>query len=175
VKSAANFSPDKTYRYWLTRIWDEPLPILCVIGVNPSVAGETENDPTIRKVIGFAKRLGFGGILMLNLAAYVSTDPKKCRDAFSPIGFFNHITNLVHYATEFKATKVVAAWGRNGCHFPEAARAVSSGFQTVWCWGKNSDGTPRHPLMLPYSTPLEPFDVCFNKPEEDWLEKELGA
>lgn len=25
----------------------------------------------------------------------------------------------------------------------------------VWCWGTTKEGQPRHPLMLPYSTPLE--------------------
>jgi hypothetical protein len=25
------------------------------------------------------------------------------------------------------------------------------------CWGRNTDGSPKHPLMLSYSTPLEKF------------------
>jgi hypothetical protein len=34
---------------------------------------------------------------------------------------------------------------------------ISRALLGVKCWGKNADRTPRHPLMLPYSTQLEPL------------------
>lgn len=86
MQTKAYLSECRQYRYWLTRIWNHALPMLAVIGVNPSTADEVENDPTIRKCMGFAERLGFGGLLMINVAAYRATDPKKCRDAADPIG-----------------------------------------------------------------------------------------
>jgi hypothetical protein len=67
MRSSANLSPDRVYRYSLMRVWDESLPLLVVIALNPSRADETENDPTIEKEIKYAKRWGCGGLLKLNL------------------------------------------------------------------------------------------------------------
>jgi len=75
----ARFSPCSTWRYSLTRKWNA-LPLLGFIGLNPSTADETEDDPTIRRCIGFARDWGFGGIVMLNLFAYRSTDPRQLRE-----------------------------------------------------------------------------------------------
>lgn len=156
-RTNAYFSPDRKYRYWLTRIWDESLPLLCVIGVNPSTADETVNDPTIRKDIGFATRLGYGGILKLNVGAYRSTDPQKWRKAFDPFGPENSATHLLDYARKFGVSTVIAAWGRNGRYFSGRCAAIARTFENLQCFGRNPDGTPRHTLMLPYTTKLEPF------------------
>ena len=43
----AYFSPDRKYRYQLTRIWHQHLPLAMCIGLNPSTANEAEDDPTI--------------------------------------------------------------------------------------------------------------------------------
>jgi uncharacterized protein DUF1643 len=50
--------------------------MLCVIELNSSTADAVQDDPTLRKVIGFAIELGFGGALMLNVGAYRATDPQ---------------------------------------------------------------------------------------------------
>ena len=159
MRTEAFLSEDRKYRYWLLRVWNDALPILAVIGVNPSTADEKENDPTIRKDIGFASRLGFGGILKLNVAAFRATDPIDCKRAYAPIGFFNDATNLVAAVEHFKATKVVAAWGKNGNHFSNECKKITETFPELWCFGKNGDGTPRHTLMLPYTTKLERFSI----------------
>lgn len=38
-----------------------------VIGLNPSTADETRDDPTIRRCTGYARLWRFGGLLMTNL------------------------------------------------------------------------------------------------------------
>ncbi len=73
MRTEAYLSPDRMYRYWLLRVWDDSLPINCICGVNPSKADERENDPTIRKDIGFSERQGFGGLLKVNISAFRST------------------------------------------------------------------------------------------------------
>lgn len=42
----AIFSEDKIYRYVLIRIWDDYLPKIIFIGLNPSVADENSSDKT---------------------------------------------------------------------------------------------------------------------------------
>jgi hypothetical protein len=148
----AHFSNDRTYRYWLIRIWDGTLPINCSCGLNPSTADEYKNDPTVRKDIGFSERQGFGGLLKLNLSAYRSTDPKGMRD--KPIGRKNTAAHLRQYFEEFYAAQFIAAWGCNGRYLGDQARAVLAEFPEAVCFGRNLDGTPRHTLMLPYTTEL---------------------
>jgi hypothetical protein len=56
--------------------------------------------------------------------------------------------------------RVVLAWGAHAKHYPEQVDrvlgALSSG--PLCCLGRTDDGHPRHPLMLPYSAVLLPFD-----------------
>ncbi|HDR1569813.1 TPA: DUF1643 domain-containing protein, partial [Pasteurella multocida] len=74
MNNNAIFSDCGTYRYVLWRIWDTLLPRITFIGLNPSTADESNDDPTIRRCINFAKKWGYGGIYMVNLFAYRSTD-----------------------------------------------------------------------------------------------------
>lgn len=157
MKSDAYLSEDRQYRYWLVRIWDERLPVMAIFGVNPSTADERENDQTIMKDIGFAARNGFGGILKMNIGAYRATDPRDWRRAPDPIGPLNTPKHLREYAEQFNVTMYVAAWGKNGKYAVKECDAIREEFPELMCFGCNSDGTPRHPLMLSYSTPLEPF------------------
>lgn len=71
----AEFSPDRRYRYILTRRWS-PAPMLGCIGLNPSTADELQDDPTVRRWMGFARRDGFGGIVVGNLFAFRATNPR---------------------------------------------------------------------------------------------------
>lgn len=169
-RTNAYFSPCRKFRYWLTRSWDDALPIMCVIGVNPSTADETADDPTIRKCVGFARRLGFGGLLMLNVGAYRATDPRQWKQAIDPFGPENTIAHLKEYIAQNSiecregeipakgVSVVIAAWGKNCAKSPGLTRSLVIAEEMkkqLMCWGKNGDGTPRHPLMLPYSTKLE--------------------
>jgi len=93
IPSWADLSPDGFYRYSLGRRWTPGEKLLVVIGLNPSTADATQDDPTIRRCVGFAKRWGFGGLLMLNLFAYRATDPEELRGAIArgldPVGPLN--------------------------------------------------------------------------------------
>lgn len=134
---------------------------MAVIGCNPSTADETANDPTIRKIIGFAERLSFGGVLMLNVGAFRATDPKVWKAARDPFGPGNSVEHLQGFLIRWSPSLVVAAWGKpcvssqRGLHRAEAIKHNILGMK---CWGRNRDGSPRHPLMLPYNSPLEPFN-----------------
>ena len=159
MTSEAYFSPDRVYRYWLLRVWNEALPLCAVFGVNPSTADERENDPTIRKDIGFAARHGCGGLLKLNAGAYRSTDPRIWRKAADPIGPENTISHLKQYLERFKPSLRIAAWGKNGNYCKEQCEAIRNEIEDLWCFGCNPDGTPRHTLMLPYSTTLTRYNI----------------
>ena len=157
MKKDALLSPDRTYRYWLLRQWDEVLPLAAIIGVNPSTADEEIDDQTIRKDIGFMQRLGYGGFLKLNLSALRARDPKVCAASRNAIDLSNSASSIAEYARQFNVTKTFVAWGIHGNAFPVQRSAVVEAFDELWCFGFCSDGNPRHTLMLPYSTSIELF------------------
>src|SRR5687768_16866498 len=106
-KRGARFSACRTYRFELWRIWDEDGPKLNVIGLNPSTADENLDDPTIRRCIGFARDWGFGGLVMTNLFAYRSTDPKGLAAVDDPVG----PNNDYHLEIAACSGTPLAAWG----------------------------------------------------------------
>jgi len=159
MKKGAHLSPDGRYRYWLIRRWDAKRPLLCVVGLNPSAADAVQDDPTLRKVIGFAIELGFGGVLMLNVGAYRTKDPREWKRASDPFGPRNTIRYLKSYIARFKPEKIVVAWGKNCNSDPARMRvaALLAELPRLHCWGRNADGSPRHPGRISYSTPLVLF------------------
>jgi hypothetical protein len=153
--SGAQFSECRTWRYGLWRIWDWQGHANCVafIGLNPSTADETLDDPTIRRCIGFAKRWGFGGCYMLNAYAFRATDPRVMKQAADPVGPGNDEA-LAYYRS--RVGLIIAAWGVH-CE-PERERRVCEVIgQPIYCLGKTKDGRPKHPLYLRADTEREIF------------------
>lgn len=150
----ASFSPCRTFRYELYREWDPTLGTFVVIGLNPSTADETKDDPTIRRCIGFAQRFGCGRLVMLNMFAFRATEPRDMLAAVDPVGPQNDDV-LRKWAADPVAVFTIAAWGAQGA--PERVAELAAIFPRLECFGKNRDGSPKHPLYLPKTAPLLPF------------------
>lgn len=86
VATTAGISECGTYRYWLCREWSPGLDSLVWLMLNPSTADATQDDPTIRRCMGFARRWGYGGITVVNLYAYRATNPRDLLTAADPVG-----------------------------------------------------------------------------------------
>ena len=140
----ATFSPDRKYRYTLWRWWSRK-PFAMFIGLNPSTADETNDDPTIRRCISFASDWGYGGLCMTNLFAIRATDPKKMIEHPEPIGPDNDAWLL---RLSQQAGIVIAAWGTRGVH-QHRNEIVCSMIKNLNCLGLTKEGHPRHPLYLP--------------------------
>jgi hypothetical protein len=117
------------------------------IGLNPSTADETQDDPTIRRCIGFARAWGFDGLCMANLFAYRATEPADMKNAVDPIGCEND-SALSSWAHD--AGVVVAAWGAHGTYKgrDQSVRLLVPGLHYLRL---TKDGHPGHPLYLPAS------------------------
>lgn len=158
IAKDALISPCGEYRYWLSRQWDAALPLLCVVMLNPSTADAREDDHTITKLVEFGRRLGYGGFVVVNLYAYRATHPRDLKAAGLPIGPDNR-THIID-AVERCDFKVLCAWGGNA-HNHKQEREVRNMLRAVgadtYALAVNKDGTPAHPLMLPYSSALLEF------------------
>lgn len=144
MKTDAILSEDRKYRYVLSRIWDETKPTVMIIGLNPSIADETTNDPTIVRCINFAKSWGYGGVYMLNLFAFRATKPHTMKEAEEPIGNEND-----KYLEEYykKSEKVICAWGDTGS-YKNRSKEILSKFDDLYYLELNQTGEPAHPLYL---------------------------
>lgn len=169
-KRQTTLSACRTYRYTLWREWDNgtfstlkqiigQCNYAMFIGLNPSTADETKDDPTIRKCIGFAKRWGYGALCMTNLFAFRATLPRDMKKSEYPVGEDN-LHHLLECASS--AGIVVAAWGKNGCFQSQdlatADQLSRIGIQLM-CLRTNGDGSPEHPLYVPYDTEPKAWSV----------------
>ena len=75
IERTATFSPCRTWRYSLLRRW-APCDYAMFIGLNPSTADETQDDPTVRRCIRYAQSWGYGALYMTNIFAFRATDPR---------------------------------------------------------------------------------------------------
>jgi hypothetical protein len=154
----AILSEDRVFRYSLVRKV-EPVNPLCAfarpltfIMLNPSTADENENDPTIRKCMGYASRWGFRHVIVVNLFAYRATKPadlkfqaKRGQDIIGRENWW--------YTREAvdQSQWVVCAWGNDGkilnrgkeVHGLLAGRGI-----TTRALKLTNPGQPWHPLYL---------------------------
>ena len=158
-------SPDDRYRYMLGRMWDDyfddrslPRPLWIFGMLNPSKA-RIKDDPTIRKCAGFAKRGGAGGFIVVNTMAYSETHPRKLVELYKQGVNVRgeHNAAAVQWALNTNiGRRFIAAWGRIPAKLKNLAQPQMVQFlcSRPDCFGRNDDGSPKHPLMLGYDTPI---------------------
>ena len=154
MEKKAIISKDKIYRYKLSRTWDSTKPTILFIGLNPSIANENVDDPTITRCINFAKDWGYGTLLMANLFAFRSTYPKDIYLIDDPIGKDND-----HYLLECvtQSDLIVACWGNNGTYM-NREKVITELVPNLYCLQKNKNGTPHNPLRPPRNIHPVPFN-----------------
>jgi len=159
IHADAVFDATRKYRYALYRTWDEKKPdVMIFIGLNPSTADETHDDPTVRKCINVAKRDNCGSMVMLNIFAYRSTNPKGLSDVDDPVGRpFNNQAISSHCQGQ---RWIVVAWGRHGKYMNREEEVLNllKGKELL-CFFTNKDNSPMHPLYVSLQDPLIPFYI----------------
>lgn len=149
MEKYAIISECEQYRYQLRRTWDTNLQPVMFIMLNPSTADADNDDPTIRRCIGFAKTWGYGGIVVVNLFAYRATNPKDLLKCKNPVGDDN-LKWIEHSAS--RCPKVVAAWGNadivnkllaNRPFYQPLEKLANVHYIEL-----SNSGTPKHPLYL---------------------------
>lgn len=156
IGRSARLSPDGIYRYELHRTWSALEPSLPFVMLNPSTADAEHDDPTIRRCMHFARREGYGGIVVVNLYALKATDPGQLRLHYSPTGGQDNdetITSFLSYA-DHNSVPVVCAWGveRTVRYAPMRRRVgwlqleAKRWHADLRCLGVTQRGEPKHPL-----------------------------
>jgi len=155
--SGAIFSDDRRFRYALWRRWDNSpknLDTLLFIGLNPSTANATRDDPTVVRLINFAKSWGFGGLFVGNLFSLISPNPAPLFLGESPElpGGPNDKALL---NMRLLSTVVMVGWGEFGQYAgTRPAEVLDLVCDPVHCIKMNQSGEPSHPLYLPGNSKL---------------------
>ena len=163
TRREARISDCGLYRYRLERWWDGQFSgALHFVMLNPSTADGRIDDPTMRRVVGFARRDGFSGAVVLNLFAMRATDPAELARAADPVGPENvhHLTRLLRDSALLGAP-IVCAWGAHPIARIAARRFVAEARlerARLCCLGRTKEMAPRHPLYVKAAQPLEFFD-----------------
>ena len=127
ISGAVFNDSNRRFRYALWRFWQPRGDKLLFIGLNPSTANDIKDDPTICKLINFAKFWGFGGLFCGNLFSLVSANPAAL--------FVTPSVELVGGIDIRKCLRI----------------------QPVYCLAITHTGDPRHPLYTRSTSQLVPY------------------
>ncbi|MEB3262415.1 MAG: DUF1643 domain-containing protein [Cyanobacteriota bacterium] len=163
IARSAALSPCGRYRWWLERVWAAERPRLIFIGLNPSRADGNRDDATLRRLVGFARRWGFGALEVLNLFARISPSPAGLRRAADPVGADTDAWIRARLVAR-PGAPLWLGWGNQGrCYGRDQAvlaqlrawLAAEAGRRPCLCLGVTASGRPRHPLYLASDRQLE--------------------
>ena len=120
--------------------------LFCML--NPSTATATQDDPTIRRCMGFARDWGHERLAVVNLFSLRATDPDEMLRADDPVGAENDTAIM---SESVAADAIVVAWGNHGRHDGRGAcvlRMLQEAGPPVLALGLTATGHPRHPLYV---------------------------
>ena len=128
---------------------------MCWVGFNPGT-GDTDAGPrpTLRRVVSWARRAGCGGLVVVNLFSYRSTDPDSLMSADTDI--VGEVTDDTIRVASRSAKVTLAAWGGHKVIRTRSNEVVPL-LDNPMCAGVTKSGEPRHPLYVPAATALLPY------------------
>lgn len=145
------------YRYTLSVVWGDDTNMVNFLMLNPSTADEVQNDPTVERCQRRAIAWGFGGLVVTNLFALRSTDPKMLYKHDDPVGPLNN-DRIIQVAKSSRM--VLCAWGNHGEFMGRGDTVMKMLFEhnlPLKCLAVTRSKQPSHPLYLPYS--MRPVDL----------------
>ena len=167
--SDAAFSEDGNYRWWLQRRWEKGPRCLVFVGLNPSTANACYDDPTLKRILGFAKCWNYNQLIVINLFAKISTSPLNLLSQIDPIGT-ECDSAILCWANRWASLSTWDLWFGWGCSrcirrrdfkvlellrncFLRRSKEASGPL----CIGVTKTGHPKHPLYMPKTMYLKPF------------------
>ena len=149
-------SDDRRYRYSLVRLVNVPDGdgTVMFVMLNPSVADEELDDPTVRRCIRFARHWGARRLVVTNLSPLRATDPQELlRAGPEPAAVWERNLKAIRRGAE-QAFLICLAWGALAEH-PDVRHRVIRVIGALHPWsgklyhlGATKQGHPRHPLMV---------------------------
>lgn len=164
VDGGAYFSPCGRHRHLLWRFWKDGVTrpgFVLWIGMNPSTADASVDDPTVKKERKFTKRWGYGGYVKANVMDYRATDQKRLMDPGIVPCTDHNLEVIAEIAAQ--AELVVLAFGsphkKLHRHGENVVKLLHGLGKPMHCLALTKEGLPGHPLYLKDTSELMPFPV----------------
>ena len=162
TNSSAIISDCLSYRYLLRRIWDDSLPPLVAGLLNPSTADAETDDATITRLVRRARHIGCGSVVVWNLCAFRSTEPKLLAHVPDSVGPQNlyWVSSAIRDAISRKGS-IMVGWGSHNVPsgiLRQVRGLIETSNASLLCLGVTKTGHPRHPLYISYETKFQPWD-----------------
>lgn len=158
TKQNAIFSQDKKHRYFLSRVWNDTSgkKIVLFIMLNPSIADQNIDDPTIRRIKSFSVNWGYDGVFVVNLNSYITSNPLNLVSVDAQKEVTHHFEKnfaQIKEAMQMECVKlIVCAYGNNQyiqeIRIKEIYKIADELKINLYCIKKNKDNSPAHPLYL---------------------------
>lgn len=144
--------------------------VLAVIGLNPSTADETVDDPTIRRCLGYMHSWGYTALVMLNLHSFRATEPadlKACGQDEIETPEWQANGDWMDWAV-IHADLVLCAWGNDGAWNGQGGQTAGQlddiqfdrrTDDKLRCLRITKAGHPIHPLYQPKDRQPQDFPV----------------
>ena len=147
MKKRATISNCNKYRYELHREWDKKKGKVLFIMLNPSTACGVSDDLTTIRCVNFAKKWGYGGLMIGNIYPFRAKRPKDLKKWLktSNNGLWEHREGNIDavHQMAYEADLIVCAWGCNHPGIPDWVEELGDLFYLELC---KDDITPKHPL-----------------------------
>lgn len=127
-----------------------------VVMVNPSTDdGGPEGDPTTKRLDGFTKDWGYPAYCVANVYPYRTPYPAALWYPGSGDIRLRE-QNDAYLRAAATCPLVVCGWGKNALEADvrHTLSILREPGRPLFCLGTNQDGSPRHPLYIPYSQKL---------------------
>lgn len=164
IEASALFSDCGRYRYWLRRrlgMMGRPIVFACF---NPSIAGAEVDDPSVRRMSGFALAHDGSDLIVVNAMTAVATDPDALASMSDPVGPM--ADEAIRTAADLCRERdglMIAAWG-----VPKGKKRTREiaerRFRQIRAMGLplhvlrlTASGYPEHPLYLPAALRATPW------------------
>jgi len=164
IERYASFDDARMYRYLLVRSFvplEEVRARTLVVMLNPSVADDKRDDPTVKKLLTIGRKQGWDSITVANLFARIATKPRVLRDeADAGLDVVGPGNDTVLRREAERATTVVVAGGSSVNVGPKAKVAACRGrgaavlallrsvHPTLYAFRITTKNAPEHPLFL---------------------------
>jgi len=150
------------------------------VGLNPSCADGQRDDPTLRRLVAYGRRWGFGRLEVINLFGAVATTPAALKRLADPVGTDNEawirrcLGRLGPWRSEAILARESAAadpmgplgsllwlgWGNGGAWLGRDRTLLAQVAEFAlkpFALRCTASGQPCHPLYCPASMTLGPF------------------
>lgn len=140
-------------RYFLEKRWNDEGEILGAIMMNPSVADEIQNDPTVDRLIRYAKAKEYVGINVVNIIPFINSKSKEFDRVDIPEVQEIQQTEAIKHMFNH-ANKIYLSWGKIGHrHLPvlleseEIRLKFMDQTKKFFATGLSPKDFPYHPLQ----------------------------